>query len=101
MNDEIERCDDLIHNAKAEMNISVKPGLKTAVTGGGNIMGLLMAILSIANLLAERGCTVEDALNAAIKLSRITSSIVCESEEQMNVMDTIIKTGLKPEDLQK
>lgn len=101
MNDAIERCDNLINNAKAEMNISVQPGLKTAVTGDGNIMGLMMAILSIANLLAERGGTIEDALNAAIKLSRITRSITCESEEQMNVMEAIIKTELKPEDPKK
>lgn len=101
MNDIFEKFKDLANDTKAELNISVKPGLKTAVKGGGNIMGLMMAILSIAQLLAEKGGTVEDALNAAIKLSRITSSIVCESEEQMNVMQEIIKTGMRPEDLQK
>lgn len=49
----------------------------------------------------KKGGTIEDALNAAIKLSRLTGSVVCESEEQMNVMEAIIKTGMRPEDLQK
>lgn len=101
MNDMFEMFKDIVNNAEAELNISVKPGLKTTIKGGGNTTGLLMAILSIANVLSNKGGTIEDALNAAIKLSRITGSVVCESEEQMNVMEAIIKTGIKPEDLQK
>lgn len=101
MNDIFEKFKNITNNAEVEMNISVKPGLKSTVTGGGNTIGLLMAIVSIANVLSNKGGTVEDALNAAIRLSRLIGSVNCESEEQMNVMDAIIKTGLKPEDLQK
>ena len=101
MNDRFEMFKDIVNGAKAELNISVKPGLKTTMKGGGNTMGLLMAILTIANALSSKGGTIEDALNDAIILSRITGSVVCESEEQMNVMEAIIKTGIKPEDLQK
>lgn len=101
MNDLFEKFKNLVNDAEAELKISVKPGLKTTVYGDGNTIGLLMAMLSIANVLSNKGGTIEDALNAAIRLSRITGSVVCESEEQMNVMEAIIKTGIKPEDLQK
>lgn len=101
MNDLFEKFNNLVNDAEAELKISVKPGLKTTVYGGGNTVGLLMAMLSIANVLSKKGGTIEDALYAAIRLSRITGSVVCESEEQMNVMEAIIKTGIKPEVLQK
>jgi hypothetical protein len=101
MNNIFEKFKNLVNDAEAELKISVNPGLKTTVYGDGNTIGLLMAMLSIANVLSKKGGTIEDALNAAIKLSRLTGSVVCESEEQMNVMEAIIKTGIKPEDLQK
>lgn len=101
MNDIFELFKDIVNGAEAELKISVKPGLKTTINGDGNTIGLLMAMLSIANVLSNKGGTIEDALNAAIRLNRITGSVVCESEEQMNVMEAIIKTGIKPEDLQK
>ena len=54
MNDMFEMFKDIANSAEAELNISVKPGLKTTCTGGGNTMGLLMAILTIANVLSKK-----------------------------------------------
>lgn len=91
-----------MNNAYGDIHVSIKPGMKVKLSVDANGNGLFLAITSlIGEIVRKTGVKKEMVLQSIDTFMDFSECYECESEEQMNVMQEIIKTGMRPEDLQK
>ena len=84
-------------NAEAKIEINIQ-GTRCIGKVSGNKTGMLMAASCIIDAISKRSGLSREEVVAALKgLWSISNMIDCESSEQADVMEQIIKNGLKPE----
>ena len=92
-----ELVEDSFSKANAEIKLKID-GRRCIGKCDGDKLGLLMAISCIVDTIANNSDTTRDEIISALKgMWAITSQHDCESPEQANVIEQIIKNGLKPE----
>lgn len=91
-----ETMKEKIKNAKANISIELKDcGCKIAIQGNiaGQIVGAAMLIQGIAEKNGKDPDLVWHAIHGCMN---VTKGISCESVEQMEVMQQIMKNGMVP-----
>lgn len=90
-----EIMQETVNGAKAEVNIKID-GSKATCRNNGNTMGMLFAanalIVQISKVKKEE---YNDVLRALKALNSISVSLIGESDEQIDVMEAILKNGGK------
>lgn len=90
-----EIMQETVNGAKAEVNIEID-GSKATCRNKGNTMGMLFAanalIVQISKTKKEE---YNDVLRALKALNSISVSLMGESDEQIDVMEAILKNGGK------
>lgn len=81
----------------AEIKIKVMEGFKINSEAKGNGFGMLLAVVSLVTLMSrESGIPTENILEDAKDVMQRTKCIGCESVEQRDVLEQMIKNKMFP-----
>lgn len=88
---------NILKTGHAEIKISVKKNFRTDITADGNGYGMLMgAVQLIESIARETNEPYEKILNDIGSILKTCRCITCESAEQREVIDQMIKNGMFP-----
>ena len=90
-----EIMQETVNNAKAEVNIKIE-GSKATCNNKGNTMGMILAVNAlVVQISRTKNEDYNDVLRALKAFNNISTALMAESDEQIDVMKAILENGGK------